>query len=118
MVDAQREPGELELRAVVEGADLARLAHLQPAAEERERIAGHPLQRISEHRPVVGVDERRHVVAVADRGDGERVVEVPVREQHRDGRQPVLREQPLQRLDGLLAGVDHDARLPRPGGQT
>ena len=33
------------------------------------------------------------------------------------GRQPVLREQLLQRLDGVLAGVDHDARLPGSGGQ-
>jgi hypothetical protein len=37
-----------------------------------------------------------------------------VREQHRDRRQPVFGEQRLQRPDGLLAGVDHDARLPPP----
>ena len=117
VVDAQGEPGEVDRGAVVEGPDLARLAHLQPAAEERERVARHPLQRVGEHRPVVGVDERRHVVPVAHRRDGERVVEVAVGEQHRDGGEPVLGEQRLQGLDCVLAGVDHDARLPRSGSQ-
>jgi hypothetical protein len=33
-------------------------------------------------------------------------------EQHGDRREPVLGEQRFQGLGGVLAGIDHDVRLP------
>ena len=113
VVDAQGEPGELEGGAVVERPDLARLAQRQRPSEGRLGLRRKAPQRVGQHVPVRRVDPGGHVVAVAHGRHAVDVVDVPVGEQHRHRREPVLGEQRFEGLGGVLAGVDHDARLPR-----
>ena len=74
-----------------------------------------PIERVVEHRIVVRVQVGRHVTGPADRCHGERVVDVTVREQHRDGLEPELGEHLVELVDHADARVDDDALRARLG---
>ena len=93
--------------------------HLLGLAEQRaERDLAEPrpepLDRVGQHEPVVGVDVGRAPVGVGDLLRRPDVVDVPVRQQHRGGGEPVLVQNPAERTHRPLAGVDDDGVRPGP----
>src|SRR5690606_8074262 len=109
--NVQLQSSQLQRHAVGEVVNLLRLLDRQTVPEE---LAAHrPEGRggIGQHEPVSGVDPRRNTVLQAHLASGEDVVEVPVREQHRFRRQPVLLEPFGERGERVLTGIDDDAGL-------
>ena len=103
-----------------DGAGVGQLGHVvrlgvgQPAAEQLGQLDGQPLGRIREQPSVVGMDVRGDASRAAHRRHREHVVEMPMREQHGAGSQPVPRQHLVQRRHHPDARVDHQAQLARP----
>jgi hypothetical protein len=115
VVDGHLETRDREHVAVGERLDVVGLGPLQAATEERRRLRRDAGQWVGHHEVVSGVQVRRDAPCAADRRDRERVVEVPVGQQHRYRLQPVLAQHLVQLVDHVDAGVDDDRVLAGPG---
>ncbi len=114
MVDRELQTGELEHRPVRQLPDVVGLAELQPP-EHLPCRAREPLGRIRQQFAIVGVDPGGDVTGAAHGHDGPHMVDVTVGQQHRDGLQPMLAQEVVDALDGVLTWIDDHALLARSG---
>ena len=110
VVDGEAQARELDDRAVGERLHVVGLGPVEAGADERHHVGAEPLRGVGQQVGVGGVDVGGDVARAAHRGHGERVVEVPVGEDHGDGFEAALREQVLQAGGDADAGV-HDHAL-------